>query len=276
MLCLSISLSLCSTAFASESKTLLESSSNDAILLSDGASLIAEDLPNGDARFTIVRDGAIIAESYLERSKGLVTNSDSRSINTTTVVSLPKNSNENVRSSDITSGYVYCGQITYNFYGNLSYVVGTRSLNVYYDRNYYTGSRYNVNGVYQNIAGFASFIAAILTLPASIAASAAASILGNLSIATGGISLLIPDCYVRCDETEITWMGQMTDFTDVYATFTGSRFVLTQEGYDSDVYYSGDYWGLSSFYNHDTDFAIKVYFAVLGQDILEVVGWNEA
>ena len=36
---------------------------------------------------------------------------------------------------------------------------------------------------------------------------------------------------MRCDETDMTWLGQMTDFTDVYATVSGNEFLITEEGY---------------------------------------------
>ena len=36
---------------------------------------------------------------------------------------------------------------------------------------------------------------------------------------------------MRCDETDMTWLGQMTDFTDVYATVSGKESLITEEGY---------------------------------------------
>lgn len=152
--------------------------------------------------------------------------------------------------------------------------MGTRALNIYYDYNSYLSSRYNVAGVYQNIASFASLIASLLTLPAAIASSSAAVILERFGFATGAISFLIPDHYVRCNETEITWIGQVTDFPDVYATISGSKYVLTEEGYESQIYTSGDFWPTSSYTNRNTNFAVKIYWTVLGQDTLEIVSWS--
>ena len=34
----------------------------------------------------------------------------------------------------------------------------------------------------------------------------------------------------------MTWLGQMTDFTDVYATVSGKEFLITEEGYKSPAY----------------------------------------
>lgn len=279
LLVLSLLLSLPVTAFATYCEIADES---NIIELSDGSYLVSEDLPNGDAKFSIISNGDIIAESYLSRSTASITSADTRLSDETQVqtvmVSVPqpnitKNSSTN-SSGLIPSGFTMRGTITYNFFGGTYYVVGTRSLNVYYDYNFYYGSRYNVNGVYQNIAGFASFLAGALTLPAAIAASVAADILASLGIATGLTALIIPDHYVRCNETEITWLSQIADIPDMYATFTGSQFVITEEGYSSEIYHSGNYWPLSSYANHDSDFAVKLYWEVLGQDILEIVSWS--
>ena len=279
ILCLSIlSTLLCVPASANSATTT--DSTNAYVQLSDNTYLIAEDLPNGNAKFSISdSNGDILAESYLNRSNQTIYNTDSRTGNE--VISIPAtnqpltSTNEAMStSSDIPSGFTYRGKITYNFYGNTDHIVGTRDLNIYYDYNYYTSSRYNVAGTYQNIASFASLLASLLALPAAIAASSAAIILARFSIATGAISFFIPDHYVRCNETQITWLGQMTDFTDVYATITGSQFVLTEEGYESQTFTSGDFWPLSSYADRNTNFAVKIYWTVLGQDILEIVSWS--
>ncbi len=279
ILCLSL-LSTLLCVPASAKSTTSTDSTDTYVQLSDDTYLIAEDLPDGNAKFSITNsNGDILAESYLNRSNQTIYNTDSRTGNE--VISIPvkndspaSNKGAMSASSDIPSGYTYRGKITYNFYGNTDHIVGTRGLNIYYDYNYYTGSRYNVAGTYQNIASFASLLASILTLPAAIAASSAAVILGRFSIATGAIGFLIPDHYVRCNETEITWLGQMTDFTDVYATISGSQYVLTEEGYESRTYTSGEFWPLSTYTNRNTNFAVRIYWTVLGQDILEIVSWS--
>ena len=79
---------------------------------------------------------------------------------------------------------------------------------------------------------------------------------------------------MRCDETDMTWFGQMTDFTDVYATVSGKEFLITEEGYSGKKYTSGDYWMLGSYAAHLNSFAVKMYWAVLGQDTVEIVSWS--
>ena len=79
---------------------------------------------------------------------------------------------------------------------------------------------------------------------------------------------------MRCDETDMTWLGQMTDFTDVYATVSGKEFLITEEGYSGKKYTSGDYWMLGSYAAHLNSFAVKMYGAVLGQDAVEIVSWS--
>lgn len=280
ILCFSmLSVLLCAPASAA-SRTATNSTST-YVQLNDGTYLIANDLPDGNAKFSIINShGNILAESYLDRSSQSIYNTDLRTGNNE-VVTVPKKnqphtSNNAVtpKSSDIPIGFTYRGKITYNFYGSTDHVVGTRALNIYYDYNSYLGSRYNVTGIYKNIASFASLIASLLALPAAIAASSAAAILGHFSIATSAIGFFIPDHYVRCNETEITWIGQVTDFPDVYATISGSKYVLTEEGYESQVYTSGDFWPTSSYTSRNTNFAVKIYWTVLGQDTLEIVSWS--
>lgn len=280
ILCLSmLSALLCAPASAA-SHTSTDPTST-YVQLSDGTYLIANDLPDGNAKFSITNShGDILAESYLDRSSQSIYNTDLRTGNNEVVTVPAKNqlhtSNKAVtpKGSDIPIGFTYRGKITYNFYGSTDHVVGTRALNIYYDYNSYLSSRYNVAGVYQNIASFASLIASLLTLPAAIASSSAAVILERFGFATGAISFLIPDHYVRCNETEITWIGQVTDFPDVYATISGSKYVLTEEGYESQIYTSGDFWPTSSYTNRNTNFAVKIYWTALGQDTLEIVSWS--
>lgn len=278
ILTIALLFSLSVPAFASSYVPEIQDSTN-SMQLSDGSYLISEDLANGDAKFSIIKNGEIIAESYLNRSSAYITSTDTRlsaekQVHNVNVAVANSNVTSPARAETIPSGFTKRGTITYNFFGGMTYVVGTRSLNIYYDYNYYTGSRYNVNGVYQNIAGLASFLASILVLPASIASSVAAKILTSLGISTGAASLIIPDHYVRCNETEITWLSQIADITDMYATFTGSKFVVTEEGYSSKTYQTGNYWPLSSYTNHDSNFAVKLYWEVLGQDTLEIVSWS--
>lgn len=251
--------------------------STSSMQLSDGSYLISEDLANGDAKFSIIKNGEIIAQSYLNRISACITSTDTR-LSTEEPVQNVSTANSNIsspaRAKTIPSKFTKRGTITYNYFGGMTYVVGTRSLNIYYDYQYHPGSRYNVNGVYQNIASFASVLASILALPSSIASSVAAKILTSLSISTGAVSLIIPNHYVRCNETEITWLSQIADITDMYATFTGHKFVVTEEGYPSKTYYTGNYWPLSSYTNHNSNFAVKLYWTVLGQDTLEIVSWS--
>jgi hypothetical protein len=181
----------------------------------------------------------------------------------------PLNTNRSANSN-----YVYKGTITYNFYGNTSSVVGTRALNVYYDYDYESGSRFNVNGQYQDITSFASYLCGVLSIPAAVASPVAATIFSTLGFVISQINVIIDDHYVRCSETQITWKAEVSDATDVYETFTGSKFVLTQEGYSNETYYEGDFWPLSSYNNHDTDFAVHLYWGVLWQDVLEIVSWS--
>lgn len=281
ILCLSLLVALCIPAMAADSRTNAEASSR--ITLSNNTTLVSEDLPNGDARFTILgEDGCVLSESYLQRSEGLIhyesklTDSfETRRIPTqTNGMHLQRSVSRGAANSYIPSDFTYRGSITYNFYGWTDHVIGTRILNVYYDCNYHTGSRYNVNGVYQDITTFASFLASILALPSAIASSFAKTIMGRFAFATGAISFAIPDHYVRAYETEITWLAQISDYPDVYATFTGSKFDLTEEGYAGQTHYSGDFCPLSYYKDHNTDFAVKLYTAAVGQDVIEIVSWS--
>ena len=38
--------------------------------------------------------------------------------------------------------------------------------------------------------------------------------------------------------------------------------------------YSGDFCPLSYYKDHNTDFAVKLYTAAVGQDVIEIVSWS--
>ena len=148
ILCLSLLVALCIPAMAADSRTNVEASSR--ITLSNNTTLVSEDLPNGDARFTILgEDGCVLSESYLQRSEGLIhyesklTDSfETRRIPTqTNDMHLQRSVSRGAANSYIPSDFTYRGSITYNFYGWTDHVIGTRILNVYYDYNYHIGSR---------------------------------------------------------------------------------------------------------------------------------------
>lgn len=284
LVCLFLSIVLCFSFSFSASATdynnpQTDNDSNASFVLEDGTTFSGEDLPNGDARFTLKNENTgLYRESYLNRATGIVTTTDKttnsvlQALSVTPQVALSASPLHTNRSAN--SNYVYKGTITYNFYGNTSSVVGTRALDVYYDYNYESGSRFNVNGQYQDITSFASYLCGVLAIPAAVASPAAAAIFSTLGLAISQINVIIDDHYVRCSETQITWKAEVSDATDVYETFTGSKFVLTQEGYSNKTYYEGDFWPLSSYTNHDTDFAVHLYWGVLWQDVLEIVSWS--
>lgn len=256
----------------------------DTILLDDGFAMCTQDFENGDAKFTLEKDGKVIAWSYLERESGKVYNYDSRSELSYNVVDtgVRYDSTEPFLSTSypppaesvIPDGFTKKGVITYNFYGMTTSVIGTRDINVYYDRNVDTSASYNLNGQYQNIISLASMIASVLSLPGMVAGKIAQWVVGLIGVALSGAPFAIPDLYVKCTRTDMTWLSQWADFPDIYGTFTGSMYKVTQDGYESQVIYEGEYWPLSAYSSHDSDFAVKCYYTAVGQDYLEIVNWS--
>lgn len=284
IICLLLSMTLClsfgiSAAAIGNDSVVVAVDKTNTITLEDGTVFSGEDLPNGDAVFTLVNSQTgLHRESYLNRATGIVTTTD-KSTNTVLQelsampqIELSAASSNSARSTS--SNYVYRGTITYNFYGNTGSVVGTRALNVYYDYNYYPGSRFNVSGQFQDITSFAAYLCGALSISTIVANPFASAIFSALGFGLSQVNVMIENHYIRCTETEITWKAEVSDATDVYETFTGSKFVLTQEGYDNEVCYDGDFWPLTSYTNHDTDFAVHLYWGVLWQDVLEIVNWS--
>lgn len=276
ILCFSFSFSAAATYYDNTQAT---NKGNNAFVLADGTVFSGEDLPNGDARFTLKNSKTgLHRESYLNRTTGVVTTTDKATnsvlqvFSATPQISLSSATSNANRSAN--SNYVYKGTITYNFYGNTASVVGTRALDVYYDYNYEPGSRFNVNGQFQDITSFASYLCGVFSVSTIVAAPFASAIFTVLGFGISQVNVLIENHYVRCSETQITWKAEVSDAPDVYETFTGSKFVLTQEGYGNEICYEGDFWPLTSYNNHDTDFAVHLYWGVLWQDVLEIVSWS--
>lgn len=92
ILCFSmLSVLLCAPASAA-SRTATDSTST-YVQLNDGTYLIANDLPDGNAKFSIINShGNILAESYLDRSSQSIYNTDLRTGNNE-VVTVPKKTN---------------------------------------------------------------------------------------------------------------------------------------------------------------------------------------
>lgn len=279
-LCIAMLWALCTPGLAAFEATEATDVTSGSIQLSDGSNFIVEDLPGGDARFTLIKNGEVIAKTYLDRDQRTLYNWDKQTGEDVQIVedsasySVAETELPSVSLNSVPSGFVRKGSITYDYYGGLDHVIGRRSLEIYNKYEYYTGSRYNISGVYQSWTSFVGFIAAVINLPGLIASQVATSVLNVLGIVFSAGQYIIPDHYVRCTETVVSWFGQVSDFPEITATLVGSEYVVTQEGYSAETYYSENYYPYGSFISHNVNLATAIYWAALGYDYIEIVAWN--
>jgi hypothetical protein len=149
----------------------------------------------------------------------------------------------------------------------------TRLVSISCQEDIYYGDQYDLNGTYRNLAGLASFIAGVLALAAAAASTVAASVLTYFSIGTAAATFYIPTHYVSAILTYMSWTPSDYDAPECSTNFSGDKFVVTETGGSSSTYYEGDYWDLSSFTNHNSSFATKVYSELYGYDAVTILGW---
>lgn len=272
VLSISLIIAVCPVAFATESKgdnsetneMVIESRSNYELTLK------TEDLENGDSCFYMVENGEIIYSSYVDRNSNTITDIDEQSHEKTVRSFEPNIQNTIARSS---SGYIYAGRITYDYYSQ-GYVMGQSYLDYYYQSTYMYGSSYNISGTYKNLASLAAIIASLAALPAAIAAGVAGQVLTHLSIGLSVMNFLIPNYYVEADEHKMSW--KITTISkDKTKYVSGSKYTITHSGYGNETAYENDYYPVSSFSSHNMNLAtLYCYYFFPGADSLEVVDWN--
>ena len=274
VLCLSVSLLLPVGAVNNEQVEVIQDNEVSEIQFEDGSIVKAEELLDGTAKFTEMKDGKVIAEAVLDRERNVIidTTYQGNSKETEYIDIQGQKAVGSLSSARAAGSYQRCGAITYNFYGGNDHVTGTRKLDVYNMRSYVAGTKYNVTGSFKSKASFISYIAGILAVPVGVANPLAGSILNKLSIVVGTAGFVVPNHWVKCDKTTMTWKGVLSDARDVYGTFTGTQYAVTGE--TNKTYVTGDFWSQVSYASRSKSFATHLYNKVMGQDIVEIVKWE--
>ena len=221
-----------------------------------------EDLQNGDTRFYYVEDGRETASAYVDRDAHKIVYTDYNTGECTV-----QSYEVAVHSSQIKAApasYINAGSITYNIFSSTSSTpTGTRTLNCSYSRTYDAHDKYNLAGTYQNALGLASIISGVFTLPGVLSSVVAQKVLAYFGLGTGVASFIIPDVWVDCKTTTVSWKLQDANVAALSEILTGSKCDYTIDG-KSESATEATYWPTSSYRDQNIDFAFYIYPYVYG------------
>lgn len=293
LITLSLSLSLISPALASYSqeRDCAYSINTTEQVLAEHENYVlilrAEDLSNGDARFSMVENGQIISCSYVNRSEesiiytqyenGTEVFSEEKNVPTATQSeSDPLQTEHNIfPQSHIAaasgSNFTTVGSVGYNHY-----IQGTNSGVNYISWAYYTNvspqSTCDLNGRYRDLANFAAIIASGLGVLASFGAIEIARwVIKALNISALIGPIIIPAYKVDCIRTEVVWRA--SSFIK-YKDIQGWRCVVTHPDHAQQIVYEGDYYPTTAIANHNSSLALAPYPHLYpGSDRYEIASW---
>ena len=166
---------------------------------------------------------------------------------------------------------VTSGKITYRYY-----IQGhpfTRTLTVKNSLKVYESQKVNLRGRYKDLAAVMAVFIAAFNLPAAGLKTVVKTILDRLGMAGLVTNIVIPYLYVRANEYEMTWTSTYSKTT---GSFTGSMYIVTQEGYAGQRIYGDNYFSATALSEHRASLAaalhdcIKVHW---GDGPYEVI-WN--
>lgn len=253
-------------------------SANEVVFNDQGSEvkLVYSEDQNGNSIIKQYVNGALVSEAKTIVSENKIISTSYRG-NT----ALNGKSNQTTLTfTPITKGaiqpmaYTSVGRIRYN-YANLGGSAGQVGVNISRETTVYSGSRYNVNGLYQDLAAFTSFIAGVLSLPFFVASAVARAILTALGIGLGATSIVIPNKYLRANEEINTWKLVDTSNSGHVNYMSGTKFTIVEESpQKTRTYYEGDYYPSTAFANHDLTFANTVFMYMFTYPSWDVYAWN--
>lgn len=242
--------------------------------------VVGKDLKDGNVEFSQYRNGKLVSKS--------VTMKDSRLVKTTIYSS--DNSVGKIVSTDKQSDIIefkelptfsktlttlsgtkqYLGTIRYRYTDG--YDSGTCGAKVDYIIN--SGSiKYDLNGTYRDLAGFAAFIAGIFTLPAAPALGIAKTVLVYFGISLSALYYLIPSYTVDSNYEQIEYLFTDINFSGHTNSFYGTKYVITQKGSNqNEVYYDGNYFAFSPWRN--TTFGMTIYTYMFSYGNYSILSWS--
>lgn len=275
-LLLSLCFSLSSTAFAQNLPILTVPtvvSSNEMVLSEQNGhiiSILGEDLNNGDARFSMLRDGEVVSESYVDRSACEIIRTEFQ--NGVAVTYDTKSFEPPAQASVMAvSGYTAVGAVRYNHYVQ-GMIMCVNSINWSYSTSTNPASVCDLNGTYRDMANFAASICGIIGLfTASGALQVANMVLTILGITGSPGEIIIPQYIVSCTRTEVVWRAYNGSKEKFYQ---GYRCVVTHPNNQGQTVYEGDYYPITAISNHNADLALAPYtYFYPGSDMYEIASW---
>lgn len=241
-------------------------SSTDTVLEETGGSILvlrSEDLSNGDARISMLKNDIVVSSTYVDRSAsqvawqeyedGQVVEQEVRSV--PQVVQVPSISPQ-------ATSWNIVGDVRYNHYVQSALGAITR-ITWSYTSHTDPSVDYNINGRFQDITMLASILLAVFSFGSSLTATAIASkiwaIMKAIDAANTANDLFLEDYYVECVKETVIWR----------ATASGKE--KTYEGYNYTVTHSVDgvregqsqregfYYPTTAIADHNTSLALKPY-----------------
>lgn len=235
--------------------------------------MFGEDLENGDARISLVKDAVVIFESYINRKTGEITYTDYLENKTTTdyVAAIPNSAQPRARDYFSTVGY-----ITYDWYmPDQTTPSGTRRIKLESMTEVDVIENFNLNGKYKNLADFATVIVAGLRVAATYGVEILApKLLEWLGFGTAVTNFIIGDEYVRMTKSTLSWRVSDANVSSFSKTIVGYKYQYSLNGHTkTDTY--GQWWPANSYTLHDTAFAYRVYTTLWGTDTQAVLkSWS--
>lgn len=279
LLALAMCTTLCGTAFANENNVTaqLQAEGFDISEYSDEVYIASKREYNGEVTCYMIVDNRIDSKAVCSIQNGTLTHTDmdTGKETVTDVPQLEENQEYSFASGNMVlasnSKAVTSGKITYRYY--IQGYPFTRTLTVKNSLKVYASQKVNLRGRYKDLAAMVSIIIAAFNLPAAGVKEIAFKVLGRFGLAQTATNFLIPDLYVRATEYEMTWTATYSKTT---GSFTGSMYIVTQEGYAGQRIYGDNYFSATALSEHRSSLAaalhdcIKVHW---GDGPYEVI-WN--
>lgn len=144
----------------------------------------------------------------------------------------------------------YSGIVRYNYFDGSS--SGVCGVIVSYVKN--TGTKnYNVNTYWSNLATLAGSIAAAFSLGSALGLVVTSNFLTHIGVALSFSWMWIPVNNMQSNYTEVTWNLQDLDSISHRNSFSGTNYVITEQGshfnkvYEEGTYYNTSAWGTTTF-----------------------------
>lgn len=161
------------------------------------------------------------------------------------------------------------GNVRFQYFDSMN--AGISTVTVTYEKE--TGNKtYNINGKYNDAAALISILSLVFNFPGFIASALANTIIKAIgTISTIGV-LAIPDCNLKSEYTEITYLlkDKATNRTN---SFFGTKYVITEAGKRfNEEYYEGTYYPTSSW--GDPVFGNTIYDHMYAYSYWSIAGWD--